>query len=179
MSAVGFELKKNLRGGGVEAPALFSFIIKNSAAVKVGDAVTIDQNGFARRTTAGEVVGGVVAGVTDINDTRLDPDSATLNTYTVASDNQTVAKKKVKIIPALPEYLFKNTASSALTQNTDLLAFADLSDQDTVNQGSLTHTATAQVRIIQIDPDNESDLTQVLVQFVESQYAAIAVSQPA
>lgn len=179
MAAQGFILKRNLAGQSVESPVILEFIIKNSAVIRVNDAVTIDQLGFARRNVAAEVVGGVCVGVTDVNGIRIDPDANTLDTYTVASDNQTVAKKKARIVPSLPEYLFKATASAALTANTDLLAFADLTDHDTVNQGSLTHTATAQVRIIQIDPDNESDLTQVLVQFVESQFAQLAVTQPA
>lgn len=177
MAQQGFALKRNLEGVH-ESPVILQFIIKNSAVFRKNDAVTIDQNGFARRAVAGEVVGGVCDGVCDVNGLRIDPDSTTLDTYTVASDNQTVAKKKCRLIPALPNYLFKATVESALTQNTDLLAFTDLIDHDTVD-ASISHTSSAQCKIVAIDPDNESDLTQVLVQFVESQFAQVSANQPA
>lgn len=179
MAAQGFILRRSLDGN-AESPVVLERIVKNSATIRTNDAITIDQNGFARRVAATEPIAGIAQGVVDKNGGTIDGDAAsTPDTYTVASDNQTVAMKRVRYIPALPQYLFKATASSALTANTDLFAYCDLTDHDTVNQGGLTHTATAQVRIIEIDPDGESDATQVLVQIVESQFAQTNLTQVA
>ena len=68
------------------------FIINNSAVIQIGDQVKTDANGNVVEGTAGAVVLGIIVGVGQ-NGISVDPDSGTQDVFTVASDNETVAKK--------------------------------------------------------------------------------------
>lgn len=78
--------------GGDAAPQLT--IIANSGVVQLGDKVEWDADGFiiggAASTATIEPV-GIVVGVA-ANGIAVDPDANTVDTFTVASDNETVAK---------------------------------------------------------------------------------------
>ena len=170
----GFQFRKNLAGQS-DAYVTLSVVGKNSVTFKKGDAIRINADGFADLADATEGIAGIVDGVTTAKDTRTDPDSGTLDEYTMASDNETVAQLKIKFIPALVNYLFSNDASGDLAQ-TNLLQYFDLSDKDQVNQGSATNTATAQMRLVELDPDGDGDASKGLFQIVESQFAQIATT---
>ena len=70
-------------------------IIENSGVVQIGDKVEWDADGFilggADSTATTDPV-GIVVGVAK-DGVPVDPDSGTTDTYTVASDNETVDKK--------------------------------------------------------------------------------------
>ena len=74
-------------------------IITNSGVVAVGNVLSITTaaagNGIVARryNSAGDVILGVCLSVADADGTQAEPDSGTTDTWTVASDNETVAKK--------------------------------------------------------------------------------------
>lgn len=173
----GFQYRKNLSGE-IGAPTLLDFIIDNSDVIQIGDMVRVNTDGHVTLATTGSTQAGVVVGVVDKNGLRIDPDSGTLDTYTVASDNETVAQKKARIIPAMPDYLFFNDADDTLA-TANLLQYFDLNDENDVDVATATDTATAQVRLVQLDPDGDGDASKGLFQIVESQFGTIAVANAA
>lgn len=163
----GFTFARSLSGA-IKVPAHLEMIGKNSVAFIPGDLVRINQAGFIDIVDAAEAIAGVCVGVVDKNGIAIEPDSGTLDTYTMASDNQTVAQKKVQFIPALQDYLFFNDATND-NAAADVGAFDDVTDQNTaVGTGADTE---AQLRIIEVDPDKISDNSNTLYQIVESQFA--------
>ena len=168
----GFKFRKSLDGN--PAPVSLEFIGKNSVEFQIGDLVRINTAGFCDVSDSGEEIVGVVEGVVDKNGINVDPDSAsTPDVFTMASDNQTVAQKRIKVCPALPQYLFYNDTDGSLAQS-NLLQYADVANANQVTTGGLTDTATAQVRLIQLDPDNDGDASKGLFQIVESQLVGIS-----
>lgn len=163
----GFRFAQSLSGA-TKVPAEMEVVGKNSVAFIPGDLVRINQDGFCDIVDATEAIAGVCTGVVDKNGIRIDPDSGTLDTYTMASDNQTVAGKKVRFIPALQDYLFWNDATNDNAE-ADKFAFDDVTDQNTaVGTGADTE---AQLRIIKVNPDGDGDMSNTLYQIVESQFA--------
>ena len=157
----GFSYKKSLLTK--DAPVEIPFIINNSEAVQIGDAIQVDTNGHAILATAGEEVAGIAVAVTDYNDTAIDPDTSTLDTYTVASDNETVAKKKVKLV--MDKYsLFENDADEDLDL-TDLMKFFNLIDENTIDASSV-NANNGQFQLISLDPN---DASKGLFRIAESQ----------
>lgn len=161
----GFEYRKSLKGS--EDAGVLYFIGDNSVSFIIGDAVKVDTNGHATTASAGNKLAGIVAQVVDKNGIAIDPDSATTNTYTMASDNETVAQKKVGIIFS-KDALFANVASAALAV-TNLLQFFDLTDKNTVNTSSASDTA-GQMQLVGLDPDGDGDTTKGLFRIAESQF---------
>jgi len=170
----GFRYRKNLDGGSA-APTVMEAVGKNSIVFQIGDLIRINTSGFVDVVDATEGIAGVVVGVVDSKGIRIDPDSGTLDTYTMASDNQTVAGKKVQFIPALPNYLFYNDSDDTLA-TTNLLQYFDTNDENDVDVATATDTATAQVRLVALDPDGDANASKGLFQIVKSQFGSIAVS---
>ena len=164
---IGFELRKSMNAS--ETPQLFYFIIDNSEVVTIGDAVYINTDGHAGLLTAGIKVGGIVAQVVDKNGIAIASDSGTLNTYTVDSDNETVDQVKVGIY--MSKDLLFATDSSGTLATTNLLQFFDVTDEDTINQGSASDTA-GQFQLIGLDPDGDADASKGLFRIAESQLDA-------
>lgn len=164
----GFQFRKSLDG--TAAPAELSLIGANSVVFQVGDLIRVNTGGFAALATAGDLILGVVTGVTDKNDNRTDADAGTLDTYTMASDNQTVAQEKVRYIPALQPYLFYNDADADLA-TTNLFQYFPINDENDVD-GSTGHDSTLNtVRLIELDPDHDGDASKGLFQIVETFWA--------
>lgn len=166
----GFHYRKNLDGSAY-SPTNLSVTAKASTTYQVGDLIRINTSGTASLVAATEGIAGVVTGVTDVNGLAKTPDSGTTDTWTTASSTT----DKVFFIPALPNYLFYNDSSGTLAA-TNLFQYFDVSDENNVDQSSATDTATAQVRLIEIDPDHDGDASKGLFQIVESQLAQIGVS---
>lgn len=176
----GFALRKSLKGP-IGEVCLLEFIGKNSIAFQVGDLVRLNTSGFLDVVDATESIVGVVAGVVDNKGIRVDPDSGTLDTYTMPSANQTAATRTrfVQVIPALPEYLWYNDASTTLTQAM-VGAYFDTTDENDVAVGGVTDTWSAQVQLIALDPDGDGDASKGLFRIVESQIgAAVSASRGA
>lgn len=172
----GFAYRKNLDGSAYN-PINMYVIGKNSIAFQVGDLVRINTSGFMDIVDATEGIAGVCVSVVDKNGLPVTPDSGTTDTWTMNSANQTDTNYQYKVvfIPALPNYLFYNDADDSLTATMEFQYF-DTTDENDVNVGSATDTATAQVRLISRDPDGDGDASKGLFQIVESQFAQIATS---
>lgn len=168
----GFSYRKNLDGSS-EAPTLKSVIAKNSVAFTVGDMVRHNTSGFGDIVDADEDISGVLVGVVDQNGKAIDPDSGSLDTYTMDSDNQTAAAKKYKLsyIPALPHYLFYNDADGALTE-IEVLQNYDLVTSDQV-QASSAADSQKQVQLVEWDPDGDADASKGLFRVVETHYGTV------
>jgi len=167
--ATKFEFKKSLSGG-AERKLLCGAetVIANSVELKVEDAVKWDTDGFIALATAGDKVLGIVEGVVDKDGIAIEPDADTLNTYTMASDNETAAAKmKRASIDISKNSLYKNDASGDLTR-TMIGQLFDLTDEDQIDQGTASDTS-GQFQLIRLDPDNESDASMGLFKIAESQ----------
>lgn len=164
----GFTFRKSLQGA--QEVAQLDLIGANSVVFQVGDLIRVNTSGFAALATAGDLILGVVTGVVSKNRTTIDPDSATLDTYTMASDNQTVAQKRVKYIPALQDYLFYNDADDSLA-STNLFQYFNLNDENDVDVSGSSDSTLSTVRLVQLDPDGDGDASKGLFQIVESFWA--------
>lgn len=139
-----------------DVPVEASVLGKNSAAFAVADPVTIDSDGLLIVATAGtKIIGYAVEAVT------------------MASDNETVAKKMPKFIPALPGVLMQYTADQACTQ-TDVGAYADLSGTTGAIQVNLAAGANGQFIVKGFDPEGDGTTTEVIVETAEPQALAFA-----
>lgn len=147
----GFKFHSSLIG--TEQPALQYLTIANSSTITIGDMVYADSDGFATVATAGSVVLGVVVGVSDANGIDVTPDSGTLDNYTVASDNETVAKKKVAIDTS-PFNIYKIDTSGTFAQ-TNLYQFFDLTSEAVVNTSSASDSA-GQLQLVGFDSEDTS-----------------------
>lgn len=165
----GFSYRKNLDGSS-QSPTNLSLVGKNSIIFQVGDLIRVSNAGFAALVTTGDLVLGVVTAVTNSSGSPLTPDSGTTDTYTMASDNQTVAQNKVHYIPALPNYLFFNDADSDVA-TTNLFQYMAVSDENNVHPATVSDTVVDTVRLVQLDPDGDGDASKGLFQIVESFFA--------
>lgn len=166
----GFRYRKSLSGS-VEQPTELSLVGANSVVFQVGDLIRVNTAGRAALVTAGDLVLGVVTGVTDSSGQQaIDPDSGTTDTYTMPSDNVTVAQRKVRYIPALQDYLFYNDSDDTLSV-ANLFQYFPVNDENDVD-GSNPHDSTVNtVRLVEIDPDGDGDASKGLFQIVESFWA--------
>lgn len=165
----GFSYRKSLSGNPYQ-PAHLHIIGANSIVFQKGDLIRINNVGFAALVTTGDLVLGVVETVTDKNGAPVDNDADTNDTWTMASDNQTVAQKKVEYIPALADYLFYNDSDDTLAQ-TNLMQFFPVNDENDVNGSSSSDSTVDTVRLVEIDPDHDADASKGLWQIVESFWA--------
>ena len=169
----GFKYRKSVHGLSSEVAEL-EIIGANSIVFQVGDLIRVNTSGFAALAVAGDLILGVVTGVVDKNGINFDPDTTTTDTYTLASDNQTVAQRKVRYIPALQDYLFFNDADSSLSQ-ANLFQYMNINDENDVDPGSAHDSTLSTVRLIVIDPDGDGDASKGLFQIVESFWAQNAM----
>jgi hypothetical protein len=168
----GFSFRKSLIG--TQAPAVLDLLGSNSVVFQVGDAVRIDQDGNAALVTTGDDIHGFVTGVVGPNGESIDPDSGTLDTYTMASNNETVAGKKVRYVPAFPFYLFYNDADDTLAATNNFQYF-DLNDENDVDVATASDT-TGQVQLVERDPDGDADASKGLFRVRESTWAQVMTS---
>jgi hypothetical protein len=165
----GFSYRKNLDGSN-QAPTLVYVIGKASVAFQTGDAVRVNTSGFCdNAATAGEGVCGIVQNVTTRTGTPIAPDSGTTDTWTMPTNNQTTEKYMVGFIPALPNYLFFNDTSGTLTEAM-IGEYFDISDKNTIDQGTASDTTQATFRLWEFDPDHDADASKGLFQVCESQF---------
>lgn len=168
----GFEYRGQLNGA--ENPVTTHEIIEDSATVKVGDAITMN-NGFAKRATANVRIFGICVGLVDkqgidldnTNSSNLDGTyTSSSQTYVAASDNET--DKQIKAIIIADEYsLWFNDASGSLTSAMNKEHFS-LSDQDQVDAG--TNSATVgEMQLWKRDPDGDADASKGLFHIVSWQ----------
>lgn len=134
----------------------YPIIAVNSGSLNVADALYIDSNGFlAVVSTSSKVLG--------FSNEKV----------TIASDNQTVAKKKPAYTPALGVSMIYGSDQDA-TQ-TDIGAYADMG---TVTSGSqvlnLAAGSSGQFLVLGFDPEDISDDDAVVVEVAEPQLLAFS-----
>ena len=140
-----------------------SFVIKNSATVGLGEAVSLS-SGFVQRAGTSGVVLGVV---TEIVNERGLPVTLTSNAYAAASDNQTVGKIKA-VVNVSKEDIYSAALDAAVgtTTGSNLAgaAFNLMADSKTIDE-STVGTPGTQFISLGLDP---KDSTRVLVKILTS-----------
>lgn len=173
----GFSLERSLLG--VENPASFDFIIKDSSTVSIGDPVRLSTDGYLKRAAAGEAVLGHVIGLVDkdglnvfspraqgTTGATLTPDDTVAVSSTNSSDATRNIKAQVVLDPA-GYLIWKNTVDAALAQ-TNLGQLFDVGA--TVGQiavGTASDTS-GQYQLVALDSDST---TVGYFRIVESQLA--------
>lgn len=150
-----------------DEPTLLYFIIDNSDAITIGDAIMINTDGHAVVATATEEVAGIAVTVVDKNGAKVAFDSGSVNTWTVATDNETSAKKQVGIVVS-KDALFSNDADDDLAVS-NLLMFFDLTSESQISVSSASDTS-GQFQLISLDPDGDGDASKGLFKISESQF---------
>lgn len=133
------------------APILRGEVITNSVVTSVGDSVKL-ASGFVALGTAGVAVFGHVVSIATSKDVGVSSSGAAgaafgsfMGTFTASSDNQTVAKTKA-VCDISQTTLWSGEVSAAIgtTTGSNLSGYRmDLTDEDTLNEGSAVAT-TAQ-----------------------------------
>lgn len=174
----GFEYRGQLNGA--DNPVTIDVVIKNSATVKVGDAIYNDASG-ATRCTSSTVVLGVVAGIVNADGIDLDNAStstydgtwtSSTQTYVASSDNVTDKKVKVKII-ADPMALFYNDAAGDM-EILDVGCFTALTDHDQANGATVSATVGA-LQVVKVDPNGTANMSEGIFRIAWSQMYAYEV----
>lgn len=143
---------------GIIAP--YSTIIANSEVIVVGDAVKTSSGFVAASSVTTAAVLGIVVAVVDSNGLPINPDAGTADTFTVASDNQTNAKKYA-IVDESPFtiYSFKANAAPGVTTGSNLRGYyADFADHSQLSESSAATTGKV-IRLLGVDP---ADTTRIL-----------------
>jgi len=162
----GFAFRKNLDGS-ADVPSTLSILGKNSVTFQKGDLVRVNTSGVVDVCDSTEAPAGVVVSVVDNKDSGLPTDSGTNDTWTLASNNETVAKRKVKFIPALANYLWYNDADDTLSQ-ANIFQYFEANDENDIDVAQATD-AGGTFRLIVIDPDGDGDASKGLFQIVSCQ----------
>lgn len=156
----------------VGGPVLRREIATNSIVLTVSDSVKL-ASGFIALGTTGTSVYGHVTGISTLDQVGLNTDGTTgaalgsyLGTYTMASDNQTVAKTKAECdLSTMTLYSAEVDVTIGTTTGSDLAGyFMDLTDEDTLDESTAATTA-AQYATHGTDP---SDTTKAIVNVFES-----------
>lgn len=129
-------------------PICKSYIIDNSDALTTGDFVSLNTDGHVILATATNPILGSVEAVVDANGAPVAHDSGSSDTWTVASDNETVAMKRA-LVNVDPTACYEVDFSAAIgsTAGSKVGARFDLTDHDTVNEAS-AGTGAAQVSLV-------------------------------
>ena len=146
------------------APILYKSIITNSVVTTVHDSMQI-ASGFAALGTTGALVAGHVVAHSDDRGVGLNTDGTAgaeiasyVNTYTAASDNQTVGRVTVELdISKNTIYSADPDAAIGTTTGSDLDGyFIDIADEESTDESSAV-TTTAQYAIRGVDPEDSGN----------------------
>lgn len=174
-----FQFRKNLDGSAY-TPSLLYGIGKNSVTFSVGDAVRFNTSGFMDLATTTEQVFGIVATVVDENGIAISPDSGSTNTWTMASDNQTVDFYQVAVIPAFGHYAFSADSDTTIEQASLGKYFAlNATSDGVVTAGESDTIGSLDLQLIGLDPDNDADTSKGLYRFINSQVGQSALGNRA
>jgi len=144
----------------------------NSEVLQIGDAVTTDANGDIILCTAGSVVLGILVGV-GVNGVAADPDANTLDTFTMTSDNETVAKEYAIIdISPLTLWSASQDGTAGTTANSNKRgAVIDLISENQLDETSADRTRTNGGQFFTWGAD-PNDTTRLIVSINESEQFA-------
>ncbi len=151
-------------------PVLFSGILQNSDVFKEDDVTKVDTDGFLTTDSiAGAGLFGHVDSITTFDGVGLTSNGAGArftNTYTAASDNETVDKVQATVdISQMSKYSVAPDATVGTTTGSDLLGYyIDAADEESTDENTAT-TGTATFFIWGLDP---KDSTKQVVSIFES-----------
>lgn len=159
------------------APVLRAAIVANSVALVVNDSVKA-ASGFIALGTTGALVFGHVSSIQTQTGVGLETSGVAgaetgsfVGAFTMASDNQTVAKVKAHCnISKMQLYSADPNAAIGTTTGSNLLGyFTDISDEDNTAENSAT-TTTCQYFIWGVDPEDSGNH---IVNIYESQVLGV------
>lgn len=177
-ASTGFTFRGTLYGA--EHPGTQRFLLAGSATVKIGDLVRVNTSGLLVRCATGEAPAGVLVGIVDQNGMNVfspraqGTTGATLtpdDQVATASDNATNAVKNLKgdvILDPAGVCLWFNDADGNNAQ-TNLFQMYDVANGNQVTTGSASD-ANGQVQLLELDPDNDGDLSKGLYRIHENQF---------
>lgn len=129
-------------------PIAKGYIVDNSDVITMGDFVSLNTDGHAVLATATNPILGSVVGMVGPNGEPIAFDAGSADTWTAASDNETVAQNKVLVnIDPTACYEVDFSAAIGTTSGSKVGARFDLTDHDTVNEAS-AGTGSAQVALV-------------------------------
>lgn len=173
-----FEYRKNLLGVG-SAPTPVKVIIDNSTTMKRGQVVRVNTAGYLVPAGVGNAVLGVVEGFIDNEGTPVNGfmyDTSKTghtnsgdDTIVTASDNRSRAKKVfAEVSIPMEGVLYFNDANGDLAQTNLMQMFDLVSTSDQIDQGTASDTS-GQFQLVELDPENDGDLSKGLFRLVETQ----------
>jgi hypothetical protein len=174
-SSKGFLYKRHLKGG-VEMPATLEVLIANSAGpLTIGDAAQYT-SGYLTIAATTESILGVIVGFVDKNGRNIFQQGVSVSgtkvgddTYTAASDNQTVDQVKA-IVNIDTDALFLNEADSTLTQAEVGLYFDTTSASDQITgSGSATISQFQLIELVTVNEDGTDEDSKGLFRISQSQ----------
>ena len=156
---------------GAENPVIRTFLIKDSAHVAVGEALTFSTGADSAAT--GNKILGICVGIVDKNGIGLDNTSWTIDgtwvsstkTYTAASDNTTVGLVRVQVITD-KNALFKNDASADISAIEEGMKF-NLTSATQIDGGAGVDAA-GQFELVKYDPEGTGDASMGTYKICES-----------
>lgn len=179
-SAKGFIYERGLYPG-LSNPVILEVLIANSEGpLTVGDAVQYT-SGYLTIAATGESILGIVQGFVDNNGRNIFQTGVSVtgtksgdDTYTAASDNQTV--DKVRAVVVVDSYaLFQNKADSSLTQAEIGLYFDTTSDSDQITgSGSATISQFQLIELVTTDVSGNAVTDRGLFRISQSQLGWVA-----
>ncbi len=172
-----FEYRKNLNGLG-SAPTPLKVKVANSTTIKLGQMARVNTSGFAVPAGVGNASIGVVTGLVDNNGVPVDSFGYTGqtghsnsgdDTVVTASNNQTRTLAVFAFITVgLESILYFNDASGDLAQTNLMQLFDVASTSDQIDQSTASDT-NGTYQLIELDPDNDGDLSKGLFRVAEPQ----------
>jgi len=156
---------------GAENPVIRNVLIKNSAHVAVGEALTFSDG--ADSAAAGNKILGICVGIVDKDGIGLDNTSWTIDgtwvsstkTYTAASDNVTVGRVKVQVITD-KNALFQCDANASISEAEECMKF-NIATATAIDGGAGVDAA-GQFELVKYDPEGVADASMGLYKICES-----------
>ena len=164
-----FIFHKSLKGSSM--PPLVRVIIDNSDVISLGDAVRCYNAGNVEVAAAAKAIFGFVHDVQDKNGLTPTPDAGTLDTWTVAADNETV-DLKAALIDVDQDSVYSAPLDAAIgTTNTSskIGVSFDIANEYSVGESTALRSGQGQLYGWGADPN---DSTRVLVSILESERRA-------
>lgn len=156
---------------GVGAPPLTRVIIDNSDTVQIGDLVKTYNAGNAEVATAARPLAGFVNTITTSGGLSASYDTGTADTFTAASDNETVAQVAVLIDMSIDSIYSGAVDGTIGTTNASgkIGASFDITDENSIAESTALRNAQGQLYGWGTDPNNSA---RILVSIMESERLA-------
>jgi hypothetical protein len=164
-----FKFHKSLKGTGM--PPLVRVIVDNSDTVQIGDAVKAYNAGNAEVATAARPILGIVHDIQLASGLAPTWNSGTDDTYTVASDNETVGLVAVLVdCDQASIYSGAQDGTVGATNSSDKIgASMDIADEGQLDESTALRNAQGQMYCWGTDPNSS---TRILCSIMESEVRA-------